>query len=126
MGSDSNRMEIRPATAEDIEAVYGSFPRKTMRAYAALYDGKPVAVAGVYYYPDQVVAFSKILPEYAHLKAGLGRGALKVLRLLKEINKPVLAVAEPSIPTSPEFLERCGFEYIMTNSQGRVYAWRKH
>jgi hypothetical protein len=119
-------VEIRPATAEDISLLYGEYPRKTMRAYTALYDGQPIAVAGVYYYPDQVVAFSKILPEYAHLKAGLGRGALKVLRLLKEINKPVLAVAEPDIPTSSEFLERCGFEYIMTNSQGRVYAWRKH
>jgi len=119
-------MEIRPATEADIRTVYGHGPLRTMRAYAAICDGAAVAVAGVYYYPDQVVAFSKILPEYAHLKAGLGRGAIKVLRLLKEINKPVLAVAEPSIPTSSEFLERCGFEYVMTNSQGRVYKWHSH
>jgi hypothetical protein len=120
------KVEIRPATAEDIKAVYGSLPRKTMRAYAAVVDGQSVAVAGVYYYPDQVVAFSKILPEYAHLKAGLGRGAVKVLKMLRDINKPILAVAEPDIPTAPDFLERCGFEYIQTNSQGKVYIWRKH
>jgi hypothetical protein len=120
------KVDIRPATAEDFRVLYGNPPRKTMRAYTAVYDGQPVAVAGIYYYPDQVVAFSKILPEYAHLKAGLGRGALKVLRMLKDINKPVLAVAEPDIPTSAEFLERCGFEYIHTTSQGKVYIWRSH
>jgi hypothetical protein len=120
------KVEIRPATAEDIRVLYGHSPRKTMRAYTAVYDGRPVAVAGLYYYPDQVVAFSCINPEYAHLKAGLARGALKVLRLLKDMNKPVIAVAEPGIPTAPEFLERCGFEYLLTNSQGKVYIWRNH
>lgn len=119
-------MEIRPATAEDIEALYGERPRKTMKAYTALVDGQPVAVAGLYYYGEQVVAFSKILPEFDHMKIGLGRAALKVLQMLREINKPVLAIAEPSIPTSSEFLERCGFKYVMTNSQGRVYQWQRH
>lgn len=127
MASDSYlQITIRPASAEDIISVYGSAPSRSMRAYAAVVDDKAVAVAGVYYYPDQVVAFSKINPEYAHLKAGIGRGALKVLRMLKSMDKPVLAVAEPSIPTSSEFLERCGFEYLRTNHLGRVYIWQKH
>jgi hypothetical protein len=119
-------IDIRPTTAEDIEVLYGHRPRKTMRAYTAVYDGQPVAVGGVYYYSDQVVAFSCIKPEFAHLKAGLGRGAIKVLRMLKDINKPIIAVAEPGIPTSAEFLERCGFEHTHTNSQGKVYVWRKN
>jgi hypothetical protein len=122
MGSIS----VRPSTAEDISLLYGERPRKTMRAYTAVYDGQPIAVGGVYYYPDQVVAFSCIKPEFAHLKVGLGRAAIAVLRMLKDINKPIMAVAEPSIPTSSEFLERCGFEYLQTNSQGKIYIWRNH
>jgi hypothetical protein len=119
-------IEIRPATAEDVEAVYGTRPPRTMRAYAAVLEGKTIAVAGVYYYSDQVVAFSNILPEYRHLKHGLAKGAVKVLGLLRQMDKPVVAVAEPDIPTSAEFLERCGFEYMKTTSQGKVYLWRKH
>ena len=117
-------VEIRPATEADIRTVYGTNPPRTMRAYAAICDGAAVAVAGVYYYPDQVVAFSKILPEYRHLKHGLAKGVLKVIDLLKKMNKPVLAVAEPDIPSAPALLERAGFKYMMTNSQGRVYVWQ--
>jgi hypothetical protein len=95
-----------------------------MRAYAALVDGEPAAVAGVYYYPDQVVAFSRIKPEYEHLKIGLGRAALKVLRMLQDMNVPVLAVAEPGKETAPAFLERCGFDHMKTTKQGEVYVWR--
>ena len=119
-------VEIRSTTAEDIETLYGHRPLRTMRAYTAVYDEQPIAVAGIYYYPDQVVAFSYIKPEYAHLKAGLGRGAIRVLRMLKNINKPIIAVAEPGIPTSAEFLERCGFEYLQTTSQGMIYIWQAH
>lgn len=97
-----------------------------MKAFAAVLDDVPIAVSGVYYYPAQVVAFSKILPEHSHHKMALARGAKRVLELLKDINVPVLAIAEPDLPTAPAFLERCGFEYVKTTSQGRVYKWRKH
>jgi hypothetical protein len=126
MANNLAQIVIRPATAKDISEVYGSPPPRTMKAFAAVLGDVPVAVSGVYYYPDQVVAFSKILPQYTHLKAGLARGAIKVLNMLKQINVPILAIAEPGLPTAPDFLERCGFEYVMTNSQGRVYVWRKH
>lgn len=116
---------IRPATAQNVRDVYGELPC-TMRAYAAIYEDKCIAVAGVYYKAEQVVAFSKILPEYAHLKTGLARGALKVIELLKSIDRPVLAIAEPDIPTAPDLLERCGFKYMMTNGQGKVFLWQSH
>jgi hypothetical protein len=117
-------VEVRPATAADIAAVYGEPPKRSMRAYAALVDGEAIAVAGVYYYPDQVVAFSRINPAYEHLRTGLGRGALKVIQMLKNMNVPVLAVAEPGKETAPAFLERCGFEHMKTTKQGEVYVWR--
>lgn len=121
-----SQITIRPATVEDITAVYGEAPKRTMRAFAAVLGDVPIAVSGVYYYPAQVVAFSKILPEYAHHKMALARGAKRVLALLRDINVPVLAVAEPDLSTAPAFLERCGFEYVMTTSQGMVFKWNRH
>lgn len=117
---------IRPATAADIAAVYGETPKRTMRALAAELDGKTFGVAGVYYYPDQVVAFSNCLPEYKHLTWAIAKGTLKVLAMFKKLNIPVLAIADKTIPGSDKFLMRCGFEFLRTTSQGDVYKWHQH
>ena len=119
-------VKIRFATKKDVYDVYGHYPSQTMRAYAAELDGKTVAVSGLYYFPDQIVAFSKILPGYEKYKTGIAKGALKVLDMLERVNLPVFAIADKDIPGSGDFLLRCGFDYVTTNSQGEVYLWQKH
>jgi len=95
-----------------------------MRAWAAEVDGKTAGIAGVYYYPEQVVAFSAMRPEYRHMKFLMAKGSLKILQLLKEMNTAVYAVADPEIPGSDEFLLRCGFEYLAQTSKGGAYVWQ--
>lgn len=116
---------IRPAKAADILALYGNYPKHNMKAYAAELDGKVIAVSGVNYFPDQLVAFSKILPEYQHMKFALAKGTLKVLDLLKRIDAPVYAIADKDIKGSADFLMRCGFEYVARTPEGEVYVWQK-
>lgn len=117
---------IRRATAEDIASFYGERPKRSMRAFVGILDGKPVGLAGVYYHQGQVVAFSETKPEMAGLRHAIGRGALAVVALLRRMNIPVLAVAQNDIPGATAFLERCGFEHVETTCQGEVYRWRKH
>jgi N-acetylglutamate synthase-like GNAT family acetyltransferase len=115
------KVDIRPATAEDLESFYGSSPKRSMRAFVGVMDGKPVGLAGIYYWGNQVVAFSEVKPEMP--RHAIGRGALKVLSMIRRMGVPVLALAQGDIPGAPEFLKRCGFEHVDTTCQGEVYRW---
>lgn len=117
---------IRRATAADIAAFYGEPPKRTMRAFVGILDGKPVGLAGIYYREGQIVAFSETKPEMQGFRHAIGRGALAVIGMLRRMNLPVLALAQQDIPTAPGFLERCGFEHVDTTCQGEVYRWPKH
>lgn len=117
-------VQIRPANVKDVQAVYGHPPKRSMKAYAATLDGKTIGVAGLYYFPDHLLAFSNVLPEYRHLKYGIAKGTLKVLEMLSNVTVPVYAVADPQIKGSGDFLLRCGFEYFTLNEVGEVYVWQ--
>lgn len=116
-------VSIRPAKAGDYEAIYGEPLKHSIRAYTAEIDGKPVGIAGVAYVGGQVSAFSKGLPGIP--KHWAARGTVVVKKMLREMNCPVLAIADPEIPTSSDFLKRVGFEHVTTNSQGEVFRWIK-
>lgn len=118
-------VKIRPANVQDVIAIYGHPPRHSMKAYAAEIDGKTVGVAGLYYAPDSIIAFSNAHPDYRNHKIGAAKMTLKILDLLHRTNVPVMAVADKDIPTSEDFLLRCGFEYLMRTSEGEVYVWQK-
>lgn len=115
-------LEIKPATKEDFEAVYGHPPSRSIHGYTAYRDGNPVAIAGVYYYPDQVIAFCNIRNEARDEWVGLTRGALKVLKMIKDKGVPVLAIADPAIPAAEDFLMRCGFQYLTKGPNGEVFV----
>lgn len=120
-------VKIRPANVRDVQAVYGHPPKRSMKAYAATLDDKTIGVAGLYYFPDHLLAFSNILPEYRHLKVGMGKLALKLLEMLEESKVPVFAVADPEIKGSGDNLLKYGLDYYTLNDVGEIYVWQpKH
>lgn len=119
------RLDIRPATEKDFEEVYGYPPSRSIRGYSGYLHGRPVAIAGIYYYPDQVVAFCNIRPEAYECRMGLARGVLRVLELIEDKAVPVFAIADPNIPGAEDFLMRCGFQYYLKSPNGEVFIWQK-
>jgi hypothetical protein len=115
---------IRPGNGQDFYDVYGHAPARNMRLYAAELKGKTIAVGGLYYFPEQIIAFTKIKEGYENQKVGLAKGCLKMIELLRKVNTPVFAIADPTIPGSNETLLRCGFEYVKHSDQGEVYVWQ--
>jgi hypothetical protein len=124
MSKDMSKVIIRPANGQDFYEVYGHSPARNMKAYAAELDGKTIAVGGLYYFPEQIIAFTKIKEGYENQKVGLAKGCLKLMEMLKRINIPVFAVADPDIEGSEDLLLRCGFEYVKRCDQGEVYVWQ--
>lgn len=114
-------LSLVPAKAIHFEEVYGHPAPRSIKGMAGLVNGKAVAIAGVYYFPDTVVAFCNVRPEAQQYKIGLARGALKVLEMIKGLNIPVYAVAEASNPAAEDFLMRCGFTYCRKEPAGEVF-----
>jgi hypothetical protein len=115
------KVEIRPIRAGDYEAIYGEPLRHSVRGFTAVVDGEPRGMAGVAYVKGQVTAFSRGLPGIP--KKWIARGTLMTLRMIRDMDCPVLAIADPEIPTAAQFLARVGFEHVTTNSQGEIFRW---
>lgn len=118
-------VEIRLLTEADIIAVNGRSLGHTCQGWAVFYKGEIAAIAGVLFTRPLVLAFSQI-------KSGLGPVPKRVIWLtaqelwknIKALGQPVLyAIAAPSIPTAPAFLERLGFTHIETSVRGEIFKW---
>jgi hypothetical protein len=114
---------IRPATAADLERFYGAPPARTMRAWVAVLDGEPLAVAGIAYQSigQPPYLFSDLKPEMRRHRKAIVRGARQMLA----------AVARPGLMAiageagSPRLLTRLGFVHVGTTPQGEIYQWQK-
>ena len=121
-----NDVIIRPIKRGDFEAVYGYSPSRTLKGYCAELDGRPVGVAGIYYMPDHVVAFCNVTDDGRCHKAAMATALRKFSNLLNNMEVPVFAVADKDIPSSENFLMRCGFKYLNKGPNGEVFVWHKH
>jgi hypothetical protein len=54
---------IVPATPDLLKRFYGDAPRRTVRALAAVLEGEPLCVAGIYRDGDRLVGFADMRPE---------------------------------------------------------------
>lgn len=117
-------LDIKPITRKYFEDVYGHPPSRSISGFAAVVAGRAVAVAGIYYFPNQVVAFCNILPDYKQHRVSLARGTLKVLQLIKQKGIPIFAIADKNNPQAEDFLMRCGFEYHQRGAVGEVFICR--
>lgn len=109
-------LEVRPATAVDVDAFFGSRPRPTVTAFVAVEDGKVIAVGGLAREGVVHKAFWDIAPghESAMRSMAVLRTVKRVMRLAAMSPLPVVAAGD-----NPALLERLGFESI----GGDVYQW---
>ena len=114
--------KIRPASREDLEAIYGDEAKpNTFRAYAAVLDEEVLGVAGIYYTDTEALAFS------SGVKGAAERYPITAARLTHMVMKLMnghacKAVASEEIETAPAFLERLGFKHL----DGRTWLWVTH
>lgn len=118
------RVEIVPATVEDLAVVFNGLPPSRTRAFAGKLDGRTLGVGGLYYLPDHTrAAFLVLSEEGRHYPRELYRATFWFLDLLKQEGvRSVIAVADPSIDKAEHFLKRIGFVPLVINGQV-VYQW---
>ena len=116
---------IREATADDLAAFYGEAPKQSMRAYVAVLDGEPIAVAGVAYdvraQSGRVKLFSEMKPEMRHHRKAIIRGARIMLENLGA--RGMVAVANPEEKHSRKLLSRLGFIPGAMTPQGQTFVY---
>lgn len=112
-------IEIVPATREMIAEHYGDVPGRTMRAIAAVKDGRVIGVAGACLLPAGQMVFGEFTDELkAHPRAMLK--GWKVLRaLLDQSGLPAYTLCDRTFEAAERFLRHLGFEKYA----GEIYVW---
>lgn len=125
-------LEARPARPADVEDWYEGPSPGTVRAYVVTLDGKVAGIAGLIL-PGlgtrwgAVEAFSEMSPELEpYLRHPVVLGAIgRVIRLIRKSRVPVMAIADPNLPTSEPLLKRLGAVPIGRTDDGEVYLWKQ-
>lgn len=116
-------IEIRTATQKDAEAFYGDKPLKSMRAYVAVLDGKPIGIGGVFREEHMHVAFSEMKDEMRKYPKDIVRGYYKIFEIIQRYNI-VYAIANKKENNARKLITRLGFKLAEINSEGEeVYVW---
>jgi hypothetical protein len=108
----------RPATAEDLFAVYGDTVHVELEAITFLQDGRVAGITGLADLGDRKVLFSDLNDDFLpHLKTFAARRVIAgLIRQCAASQVPVMAVRE----IDSGLLERMGFECVDDD----VYHWR--
>ena len=113
---------FEPLTAATIEAFMGRAPARSVRGYAYVEDGKPLALFGLERYQDGWLAF---LNRHPDAPKGIRARRLIVLGLrqitaaMRETRAPIYADADQKYAGACELLLRIGFH---RQSDGR-FKW---
>lgn len=102
-------IEIAPATSDLVRAYLGKDSPRTFQGYAALKDGKPVGLSGIYREGPHLFAFLNLDPEARAERRDLVKGRRLLSDLLDQAGRPVFARMNADEPTAPKLLERMGF-----------------
>ena len=97
---------------------------KTIRAMTAEVDGVPVAAAGVIH-TDPYYAFMTMTDEMRKHPKEIVKVIQGFNDWLSEYYTTVYAVASVEESNAPAVLERVGFRYHMTTTQGDIYQWHR-
>lgn len=117
-------LELVPASSDQVRRFFGETPKQTVRAWAVMLDGEPVAIGGFAYSGDYIVMFSNLTPEIRRFPKSLLKAAKQIVREAAARHKgAVIAIADPSEPTAPNFLTHLGFLYVGSSPDGEVYQW---
>lgn len=110
-------MNIVPATREHIVALYDNAP-VTVRAIAAVQDGRVFGIAGIYKDGLRDVAFVKITEELKNNRRAIIIGSKLFFKMFGHRN--MLAIRDKCIDGADEFISHFGFKEL----QDGVYIWK--
>jgi hypothetical protein len=118
-------VEIRPVTHDDICAFFETdSPPFTVKGLSFFLEGELVAIGGVRYERGYFIAFSDIKPGVTVSKATVYRCGLEVMKFIKDLGIPVVAMADENLESAPRFLTHLGFEYKRSDPNGEVFTWQ--
>jgi hypothetical protein len=107
---NNKRVELRPASRQDLIDFYGEPPAFTMRAIVAVLDHKPIGVAGVVVTQECAAIFSDLSDDMRAYKKSILKGAFAIMNMARELHMPICATGFEA--TSPALLKRLGFESL--------------
>ena len=118
------RPKLRPATIDDYRTLYGSEPPVSLQAIAAELDGETIGIAGIAYERGQLLGFSQMTDKMRQYPIQIMRATHRVMKMIREQEVNVLAVASCDEKNAAYFLEKLGFTYLGERKGQRVYQWR--
>lgn len=96
----------------------------SVRAMVAELDGVPVGMAGVLHARPKI-AFANLTDEIRKYPSDILRVIDAFGEWLAASYTSVIAIADVEENNAPSVLERIGFKYSHTTTQGDVYRWHK-
>ncbi len=118
------RVEIVPATPDDVREVIGRTPEYRVRALAGRAEGKTLAVGGVAFLQDGPAAFVAMKPGARKYPVAIHRAGKAAIKLFREIGlKRVVAMKEDGVEPAERWLRRLGFEAVEVNGI-QAFIWR--
>ena len=115
-------VEIRQATAADIEGFYGIPTRSSCLAWVAFWKGKPACLAGIAFEDVVMVGFSMMKEDIDAPPITVWRTAKILLELIKSKGFPLFAKANERKHNSGKFLESLGF--VLAKAEGSTLIYR--
>jgi RimJ/RimL family protein N-acetyltransferase len=118
------KVEIRPATRADIDAMIDEPLPWRVRAWAVEHDGKLLGIGGFAYQPnDTIAAFVLKKPGAEKYAVSLHRAGLMAMREAKRLGyRRIVALAEQTNEAAERWLERLGFKEVMVDSE-KAWVW---
>jgi len=117
---------IRPARKQDFAALIDEPLPYRVKAFAVEDDGKLLGVGGFAYQPGGTIAAFVLKGEGAErYPLALHRaGRYAMSEAQREGFRRVVALAETNNPAAERWLQRLGFELVMTNGE-RAWVWER-
>jgi len=113
---------VRPARAEDFEALYGHPAPYTLRAVVAEQDGEVLGVMGIFH-ANPLMAFCRVTPRLKEQYPTMILRAAKAFpSLLSYYSEPVYALPDPDEPHARDILQKAGFQRDESR-EIEVYVW---
>lgn len=116
-------LSVRPATADDVIAIYKRSTLVTARAWVADLDGKPVGIAGYHIAAGYLEVFSTVTDPLRDFPVSIMRYGRWFMDELRRRGVPAVCSADEGEANSCAFLERLGWVEVGTSDSGLIYTW---
>ena len=122
--NDSGSPQIVPVTDELVTAFWGAPRYNTMRGLAAVKDGHPICIAGIYFDGDKMCAFADIREEMRKFRKTGVRMGHELAAMMTALGTDVYALADKACPNADLFLIHLGFERALPETNPELFVWR--